>query len=92
MALSCGDSGVNRPLVFVLSPGSDPTPALYSFAHKEGRRVENISLGQGQGDRAAHLIKEALKDGSWCLLQNCHLAVSWMTTLEKIVEDINKPG
>lgn len=29
------------------------------------------------------------RTGTWVLLQNCHLAVSWMSSLEKIVQDIN---
>ena len=32
------------------------------------------------------MIDRAQKDGTWVLLQNCHLARSWMASLESLIE------
>ena len=53
-----------------------------------GKRIESISLGQGQGKKATNLVNDNSQKGGWVLLQNCHLAVSWMPELEKLVENL----
>lgn len=90
LASSYAGSSPTAPLLFLLSSGSDPTRAFYTFAESRGMRasVRGISLGQGQGPAAAKLIEEAAAGGGWVLLQNCHLASSWMPSLERIVEGL----
>lgn len=44
------ESAATTPLVFVLSPGTDPAADLYKFAEemKFSQKLSAISLGQGQ--------------------------------------------
>ncbi|KAK3925188.1 Dynein heavy chain 7, axonemal [Frankliniella fusca] len=91
IARSYEDSNCLAPLIFILSPGADPMAALLKFATKMGvaNKFASISLGQGQGPIAAAMIKEAQAAGGWVCLQNCHVAESFMTPLEKIWEGLD---
>ena len=83
------DSSAAVPLVFILSAGSDPMGAVFRAGEMLKVAVDPISLGQGQGPKAEKLIQRAKEKGTWVVLQNCHLAPSWMTTLEKICEELD---
>lgn len=82
------DSSAITPLIFLLSPGSDPFVSLTTFSQEKKRSMSSISLGQGQGPIAEKMIEENIQKGGWVVLQNCHLATTWMGTLEKIVENL----
>jgi dynein heavy chain len=86
------DSSNITPLIFVLSPGSDPMKALEAIALAKKRNLKAVSIGRGQGVKAENYIKEAVKTGDWVVLQNCHLAAGWLENLEKICEDLREDG
>ena len=82
------DSNSQTPILFVLSPGSDPLISVTNYAKQENINLDSVSLGQGQGPIAERIIKLNKEKGGWVILQNCHLATSWMSNLEKIVEEL----
>ncbi|RHY56820.1 hypothetical protein DYB38_001612 [Aphanomyces astaci] len=84
------DSTCATPLIFVLTPGADPMSELLKLAAELGftKKFVAISLGQGQGPLAENAIAEAIDNGNWVCLQNCHLSVSWLPTLERLCEEI----
>uniref|UniRef100_A0A8C9P5P1 Dynein axonemal heavy chain 2 n=1 Tax=Spermophilus dauricus TaxID=99837 RepID=A0A8C9P5P1_SPEDA len=90
MKLVMEDSTPRSPLVFILSPGVDPTSALLQLAEHTGmaQRFHALSLGQGQAPIAARLLRDGVIQGHWVFLANCHLSLSWMPNLDKLVEQL----
>ncbi|CAL7939586.1 unnamed protein product [Xylocopa violacea] len=81
------------PVVFILSPGSDPTSELMKLADKYGcggGKFKYLSLGQGQEATAIELLEIAVSRGQWLMLQNCHLLLSFTKELEKLLENVGK--
>ncbi|KRX00189.1 P-loop containing nucleoside triphosphate hydrolase [Pseudocohnilembus persalinus] len=83
------ESQAQIPLIFLLTPGDDPQDDLKRFAQEKGKYITFQSLGKGQGEAAEAEIRETMQTGQWILLQNCHLAVSWLPRLEEIMEELN---
>ncbi|KAJ8259834.1 hypothetical protein GJAV_G00174010 [Gymnothorax javanicus] len=91
LAVVFKDSSPSTPLIFVLSPGTDPAADLYKFADvmRFSKKMSAISLGQGQGPWAEDMMHKAMEKGHWVFFQNCHLAPSWMPSLERLIENID---
>ena len=83
-------ASATTPIIFVLSAGADPGSELLRFADQMrfSRKLTSVSLGQGQGPVAERMLREGMGRGLWVLLQNCHLAVSWLPKLEAMVESL----
>ncbi|XP_067084612.1 dynein axonemal heavy chain 10 [Osmerus mordax] len=82
------------PIVFILSPGSDPASDLMKLAERSGfggNRLKFLAMGQGQEKVALQLLDTAVSRGQWLMLQNCHLMVKWLKDLEKSLERVTKP-
>ncbi|KAM3661462.1 dynein axonemal heavy chain 10 [Ammospiza maritima maritima] len=82
------------PVVFILSPGSDPVSDLMKLAERsefKADRLKFLAMGQGQEEIALQLLEESVVHGHWLMLQNCHLLVKWLIHLEKAVEKITDP-
>jgi dynein heavy chain len=90
LAKSFKDSNFITPLIFVLSPGSDPVADFQRFSEEMGMKskYQAISLGRGQDKKAENCINDNISRGGWALLMNCHLASSFMPKLEAIVENL----
>jgi dynein heavy chain len=58
------------PLIFVLSPGSDPIADFKKYAEETDMlgKIDLVSLGQGQAPKAEKAIEKARATGGWCLL------------------------
>ena len=38
---------------------------------------------------ANRFLEEGIRDGNWVFFANCHLMISWMHQLEKLVESLH---
>ncbi|OMJ95933.1 hypothetical protein SteCoe_485 [Stentor coeruleus] len=81
------------PIIFILSPGADPLNMVQRLAVEKKcfDRIDAISLGKGQEEKAKKAIERGYREGKWVILQNCHLAKSWMPDLDKFVENFEDP-
>eukprot|EP00939_MAST-03C_sp_MAST-3C-sp1_P004322 g4322.t1 len=80
------------PIVFVLSPGSDPQGDIMMLSEKHGmtgNKFKYLALGQGQGPEAEAYLKLGKSRGYWILLQNCHLLLSWLGYIEGFLQELD---
>lgn len=90
------ESRNKTPILFIISPGADPLVLIEKLCQREEKEYEDnvrtLSLGQGQEEAALKAIDNAQipNQEKWILLQNCHLAKSFMTQLEKKIYEIKE--
>ncbi|KAI9364365.1 dynein heavy chain and region D6 of dynein motor-domain-containing protein [Zopfochytrium polystomum] len=74
-----------EPILFITTPGADPSQELSDFAKQVvgPDNFRQISMGQGQGEIAIAELRRLAAAGGWLCLQNVHLVTSWLSELGK---------
>jgi len=79
------NSNNKAPIIMVISPGADPMSEIQKFSAQRRIKVDSLSLGKGQDKKATKQIRDsqtskadAGTEGTWVVLQNCHLCPSYM--------------
>lgn len=85
------ESNYATPIIFVLTPGSNPVQGLMNFAKLKymTHKLQCVSSGQGQNDLTYSILKKAQKDGNWVCIENCHLSPSLLLNLAMDFENLN---
>lgn len=79
------ESSSRKPIIYLLSSGSDPTWMIDELAKKKKRfPTDKVSMGEGQEVIAWDRMRSGFLTGSWVVLQNCHLGLGFMNQLEEI--------
>eukprot|EP01033_Poteriospumella_lacustris_P003465 gene3469-2562_t len=87
----------HTPCLFVLYPGVDPTSWVEDYGYAahgvtaESGKFVNISMGQGQEERADKTLVRLSETGGWLFLQNVHLMQTWLPSLEEKMETLVNP-
>lgn len=79
------------PVIYLLSAGADPTDSIEVLARRKRKEIDCVSMGEGQDVVATRAINSATANGSWVLLQNCHLGLDFIDTLEDTLLKLRQP-
>ena len=72
----------------LLTVGADPTLLIEQLARRMQVNLRFISMGQGQEVHARQYIAQAMQEGSWVLLQNCHLCLDYVHELFSLLTEM----
>ena len=73
------ESDRSTPVLYLLSPGADPTGGIDEFAKKKKQfPTGKVSMGEEMEKPALDMIKAGFVTGKWVILNNCHLSLEFM--------------
>lgn len=80
------ESANRKPVLYLLTAGSDPTMAIDELAKKRKKYpTDKVSMGEGQEKVAREKNNAAFLTGGWVILQNSHLGIGYMQELEDVL-------
>lgn len=80
------ESTPNKPVLYLLSAGADPTQTVDDFALKKKKpNINKVSMGEAQEIPAKEKLKEGHLTGKWLLLSNCQLSLDLMAEMEDLL-------
>jgi len=80
------ESSPRKPVLYLLTTGSDPTTAIDEIARKKKKfPTDKVSMGEGQEKVAREKNADAFITGGWVILQNSHLGIGYMCELEDVL-------
>ena len=83
LATVCDECETARtPVLFLLSPGGDPTSTIEAVAKRQRKALHQCSMGQGQESMALALLVDATKAGDWVVFHNVHLSGAFLWQLD----------
>jgi len=85
-----GVSETFNPVILMLTPGADPTSQLEELAKKKGVFIHAVSMGEGQEPFAQKAVDTSMDEGGWAVLQNCHLGLGYMSSLDDYLSKCKK--
>ncbi|CAJ0594203.1 unnamed protein product [Cylicocyclus nassatus] len=79
------ESTNQEPILLILAGGADPSQELEELAAKTigSHKYTSISMGQGQEQATIDGIRKATSEGEWLCLNNVHLMLSIVPTIQK---------
>merc|ERR1719310_744991 len=80
------ESEARKPVLYLLSLGSDPTLMIDELAKKKKKfPTDKVSMGEGQDKVARQKMQDAFITGGWVILNNAHLGIGYMNELEDML-------
>eukprot|EP00002_Diphylleia_rotans_P021973 TRINITY_DN428_c1_g1_i1.p1 TRINITY_DN428_c1_g1~~TRINITY_DN428_c1_g1_i1.p1 ORF type:complete len:4548 (+),score=958.95 TRINITY_DN428_c1_g1_i1:229-13872(+) len=79
------DSSSRRPILFVLTSGTEPTPLVMELAKRRQKVVRVLSVGQGQDASNRRALLHEFAAGNWVLLQNGHTNPRFLQELDSLL-------